>query len=495
MTSGIARGGSARAGRQVIARPEPGNYDRDVLLVGGTWRQAGSDERVGVQDCSTEETLGRIRSGTPADVDMAVVAAADALPGWAATTPDARADRLRALLDGLRERSDELAALISAEVGTAIRMSPAVQVASSLRLIELAAELVTAEPLEEQLGNSLVAQQPAGVVAAITPWNYPLFQTVAKVAAAIAAGCTVVHKPSELAPLSSFVLAEVAQAALPGGVYNLVPGTGPVVGEALATHPGVSMVSFTGSTTAGRRVYQLAAGSIKRVSLELGGKSASVLLEDADLPKAVQMTVNRAFLNSGQTCDAWTRLLVPHARLAEVLDLAVAASGRLTVGDPFDVDTRLGPLISARQLARVRDYIDGALADGARVVTGGSAPPPGLDRGHYVQPTVLTGVSPEARVAREEVFGPVLAVMSFGSESEALAVANGTSYGLSGAVWSGDAERAMRFGRQMQAGQVVINGGGFNPFAPFGGVKQSGLGREQGIYGIREFLVPQALQC
>jgi aldehyde dehydrogenase (NAD+) len=490
----MTAGSQPVAQRPPIRRPQPGGYDRDTVLVGGEWRPARSDERLAVRDSSTEETLGAIRSGSGEDVDAAVAAARAALPGWAATPPAARAGQLRALAAALERRADELTALISAEVGTAVRMCAAIQVASSLRLIGLTADLLTAEPLEEQFGNSLVVQRPVGVVAAITPWNYPLFQTVAKVAAAIAAGCTVVHKPSELAPLSSFVLAEAAQAALPAGVYNLVPGTGHVVGEAMATHSGVAMVSFTGSTVAGTRVYELAARSIKRVALELGGKSASVILDDADLPGAVQATVNRAFLNSGQTCDAWTRLLVPRARLDDALDLAIASAQRLTLGDPFDRGTKLGPLISARQLNRVRGFVEEALADGASAAAGGPTPPDGLERGHYFRPTVLANVQPSMRVAREEVFGPVLAVLTFDSEEEAVRIANDTQYGLSGAVWSADQERALEFGRQMDAGQVVINGGAFNPLAPFGGVKQSGIGREQGVYGIREFLVPVALQ-
>jgi acyl-CoA reductase-like NAD-dependent aldehyde dehydrogenase len=333
------------------------------------------------------------------------------------------------------------------------------------------------------------------VVAAITPWNYPLFQTMGKVAAALAAGCTVVHKPSELAPLSAFILAEAAeQAELPDGVYNLVPGRGPTVGEQLSSHPKVSMVSFTGSTAAGARVYELAARSIKRVALELGGKSPSVLLPDADVVAAVRATVNRAFLNSGQTCDAWTRMLAPKKDLDQVLDLTRAAAERLTLGDPFDETTRLGPLVSRAQVDRVRRYIDGALADGARLVIGGSATPAGLDRGYYVAPTVLADVRPSMAVAREEVFGPVLVVLGYDTPDDALAIANDTDYGLSAAVWSADVERATMFARDIRAGQVVINGGGFNPAAPFGGLKRSGIGRELGRYGIDEFLETRALQ-
>jgi aldehyde dehydrogenase (NAD+) len=478
----------------VITRPEPGSRDRQAALISGQWRETGSDERLAVHDSSTEQVLGTIRSASADDVNDAVLAARAALPGWAGTPAGVRADRLMALHAELQGRAGELTALISAEVGTAVRMSAAIQVASSLRLVELCAELLRTEPLEEQLGNSLVVQRPVGVVAAITPWNYPLFQTVAKVAAAIAAGCTVVHKPSELAPLSSFVLAEATVAALPPGVYNLVPGTGPKVGEALASHPGIATVSFTGSTAAGTRVYELGARSIKRVALELGGKSASVVLPDADLPAAIHATVNRAFLNSGQTCDAWTRLLVPRADLEQALELATASAARLTLGDPFEAGTKLGPLISARQAGRVRGYVEEALSAGARLVTGGPERPDGLEHGHYFRPTVLAGVTPGMRIAREEVFGPVLAVLTYDSDDEALRIANDTAYGLSAAVWSADPGRALQFARQVEAGQVVINGGGFNPLAPFGGLKQSGIGREQGVYGIREFLVPVALQ-
>jgi aldehyde dehydrogenase (NAD+) len=486
---------SPAAGPPGPHRPEPGSCDREMFFAGGSWKKAGGDQRLAVLDSGTENVLGMVRSGTPADVDLAVSAARAALPGWSALPPGVRAEHLRAVHAELSKRADDLTAVIAAEVGTAVRMAAAIQVSSALRLLELTASLLADQAFEEQVGNSLVVLRPVGVVAAITPWNYPLFQTVAKVAAALAAGCTVVHKPSELAPLSSFLLAEAAEAAaLPPGVYNLVPGPGVSVGEAMASHPGVAMVSFTGSTAAGTRVYELAARSVKRVALELGGKSASVLLDDADLGPAVKASVNRAFLNSGQTCDAWTRLLVPRGRLTEVLDLATVSALRLTLGDQFDADTRLGPLVSAAQVARVRGYVDGAVGEGASAVLGGSAPPDGRDRGYYFRPTILVDVTPGMRVAREEVFGPVLAVLTYESEDEAAEIANDTPYGLSGAVWSGDPGHGMSFARRMEAGQVVINGGGFNPLAPFGGIKQSGIGRELGRYGIREFLETTALQ-
>jgi aldehyde dehydrogenase (NAD+) len=305
----------------------------------------------------------------------------------------------------------------------------------------------------------------------------------------------VVHKPRELAPLSAFIIAEAVDAAgLPAGAYNLVPGRGVPVGEALAGHPGVDKISFTGSTATGRRVYELAARSIKRIALELGGKSASVLLDDADIQTAVKATVNRAFLNSGQTCDAWTRLLVPRERVDEVVERVASAVERLPLGDPFDPDTRLGPLVSSAQVERVARYVADALAAGAKAEIGGGSAAHGFERGYYFAPTVLSNVTAEMTVAREEVFGPVLAILASETEEDALSIANGTEYGLSGAVWSSSHERAMRFAHRMCAGQVVVNGGAYNPLAPFGGVKQSGLGREFGRYGVLEFVEPKALQ-
>jgi aldehyde dehydrogenase (NAD+) len=481
--------------RAAIARPAPGSYIKDDFFVAGGWAPATGAEWHPVYDCGTEEELGRVRSASEADVRRAVDAAAQAQDKWAATSVGERAAALQALHDALAERAEELTAVIAAEVGTAIAIAGAIQVHSAIRTVSLMAEALSSERFEEEIANSTVMHVPVGVTAAITPWNYPLFQTMNKVAAALAAGCTVVHKPSELAPLSSLILAEaVAKAELPAGIYNLVPGAGPTVGEQLASDPRVRMTSFTGSAAAGRRVYELGAATLKRVALELGGKSASVLLEDADLDVAVKSSVNRAFLNSGQTCDAWTRLLVPRDLLDDVLDRVVAATSRLTVGDQFDPATRLGPLISDRQVQRVRNYIDGALVDGARRVVGGSEPPAGLERGHYVQATVLADVRPEMTVAQEEVFGPVLAVLAYDHVDDAVQIANDTPYGLSGAVWSADVERATAVARRMHTGQVVINGGRFNPFAPFGGINQSGLGREMGAYGLREFLETKALQ-
>jgi acyl-CoA reductase-like NAD-dependent aldehyde dehydrogenase len=348
---------------------------------------------------------------------------------------------------------------------------------------------------EEEVGNSRVLREPIGVVGAITPWNYPLHQITAKIAPALAAGCTVVLKPSEVVPLNAFILAEVIESVgLPAGVFNLVTGIGPVVGEAIAGHPGVDMVSFTGSTRAGRRVSELAAATVKPVAMELGGKSPNVLLEDADFARAVPDGVAKCFFNSGQTCSALTRMLVPRERLAEVEELAMSAAEAYTPGDPFDKATKLGPLVSATQRERVRDYIAKGEAEGAQLLTGGTDAPEGLERGYFVRPTVFSEVTPEMTIAREEIFGPVLSIQPYDGEDDAVRIANATEYGLAGGVWSADTDRAIGVARRLRTGQVEINGGAFNPIAPFGGYGQSGHGRENGRFGLEEMLQVKSLQ-
>jgi acyl-CoA reductase-like NAD-dependent aldehyde dehydrogenase len=348
---------------------------------------------------------------------------------------------------------------------------------------------------EEEVGNSRVLREPVGVLGAITPWNYPLNQIAAKVAPALAAGCTVVLKPSEVTPLNAFLLAEVIEAAgLPAGVFNLVTGTGPVVGEAIAAHPGVDMVSFTGSTRAGRRVSELASATVKPVAMELGGKSPNVILDDADLAKAVPDGVAKCFLNSGQTCSALTRMLVPRQRLAEAEELARATAETFTPGDPFESSTRLGPLVSEVQRERVRGYIGKGVEEGARLITGGAEPPEGLERGFFVRPTVFSEVEAEMTIGQEEIFGPVLAIQPYEGEDDAVRIANSTDYGLAGGVWAADSERAIAVARRIRTGQIEINGGAFNPLAPFGGYGQSGHGRENGRYGIEELLQVKSLQ-
>ena len=467
----------------------------DRHYINGDWTRPHSGGAIDVHNAATEEVIARVPGGSAEDVSEAAAAARQAFAPWAATPVERRAAFLRAIAEGLAARADEIARAITAEVGMPYKLSQRVQAALPPQIMAGYAELIGRYAFEERIGNSLVVKDPVGVVGAITPWNYPLHQVVAKVAPALAAGCTVVLKPSELAPLSAYVLAEVIHGAnLPAGAFNLVSGTGPVVGEAIARHPDVDMVSFTGSTRAGKRVSELAAGTVKRVALELGGKSASIVLEDADLPRAIKGTLNSCFLNSGQTCTALTRLLVPQSRYDEAARLAVETAAAFTPGDPMKDGTRLGPLISAAQRERVRTYIRKGREEGAELLLGGEQAPPGLDRGYFVQPTVFGRVRPGTTIEQEEIFGPVLAIIPYGDEEEAVGIANGTVYGLAGAVWSNDEERAHRIARRLRTGKVDVNGGAFNPQAPFGGFKQSGHGREFGRYGLEEYLEIKSLQ-
>jgi len=468
---------------------------RDKLYIGGQWLPSASAALLEVHSAATEEVIARVPAGERADVDRAVAAARGAFEAWSRTTPAERAAVLGRIHDGLKARAEEIARTIATEVGTPLKMAQRIQAGLPVSTFKLYAGLVTEFAFEEQIGNSTVLREAVGVVAAITPWNYPLHQIAAKVAPALAAGCTVVLKPSEVAPLNAFILAEIVDAAdVPAGVFNLICGTGAAVGEALVAHPEVDMVSFTGSTRAGRRISELAAGSVKRVALELGGKSPSIVLDDADLAGAIKTTVNVCFLNSGQTCNALTRLLVPEARYAEAAQLAVDNARAFTVGDPLQGDARLGPLVSAAQRDRVRAYIRKGLEEGAELLAGGPDAPAGLARGYYVKPTVLGRVKPDSTLAQEEIFGPVLSIMTYRDEDEAVRIANGTIYGLAAAVWSGDEARALRVARRLRAGQVDVNGGGFNIQAPFGGFKQSGRGRELGKYGLEEFLEYKSVQ-
>jgi aldehyde dehydrogenase (NAD+) len=468
---------------------------RDKLFINGKWVAPSGAGRINVINSTTEAVMGSIPEGIDADAQAAVEAAHAAFDAWAALPPSTRADYVQKIADGLKARSDELARTITGEVGMPLKLSKAIQVTAPVYQWAHYAQLAREFDYEEKVGNSLVVREPIGVVAAITPWNYPLNQITVKVAPALAAGCTVVLKPSEIAPLNAFILAEVIeQAGLPPGVFNLVTGYGPVVGEALASHPKVSMVSFTGSTRAGKRVSELAAQSVKRVSLELGGKSASIILDDADLAAAAKGTLSACLLNSGQTCSALTRALVPANRYDEVKALLKQFADAFVPGDPLAESTRLGPLASAAQRDRVRYFIGKALEEGAELIAGGAGMPDGLERGFFVKATVLGKVKPDATVAQEEVFGPVLAVIPYEDEEEAVRIANDSIYGLGGAVWSADKDRALRIARRIRTGQVQINGGAFNLFAPFGGYKQSGNGRENGRYGFEEFLEYKALQ-
>jgi aldehyde dehydrogenase (NAD+) len=472
------------------------NYDK--LYINGAWVPSTSSETIDVVDSVTEEVMATIPSGSSDDVDSAAKAAKAAFDSWSQLTVEERAKFMTRIGDALGARMDEIATVISKETGMAKWLSQLVQVGLPINSFNQAAAIAEGFQYEEQVGNSLVVREPIGVVGCITPWNYPLHQIAAKVAFAMAAGCTVVLKPSEVAPVDAFILAEIIdEVGLPAGVFNMVTGVGPVVGAAMSSHPDIDMMSFTGSTRAGKSVAQLGSETIKRVALELGGKSANVILDDLDdegFQKAVGSGIGKAFINSGQTCSALTRMLVPRDRLAEAEAIAGAAAEATVVGDPFAEGVHLGPLASAAQRDRVQSYIQKGIDEGAKLVAGGLGAPEGLDTGFYVKPTVFSDVNPDMTIAQEEIFGPVLAILPYDGEDEALDIANGTVYGLSGGVWSADPERAKAFARKMRTGQVEINGGSFNPNAPFGGYKQSGVGREYGRHGFEEFLEIKSMQ-
>ncbi len=465
----------------------------DRLYIGGEWIAPHGSDTIDVINPATEEVIATVPAGDADDVDAAVAAARAAFPSWAATPLETRQNLLSAIAAGLEARAEELAALITSEMGMPIAQSRAIQVGLPLATFGTAAAIVEEVPWQQEIGNSLVLREPIGVVGCITPWNYPLHQIAAKVAAALAVGCTVVVKPSEVTPLNAYILAEVcSQAGLPDGVLNLVTGLGPEVGEALAAHDGVDMVSFTGSTRAGRRVSEVAAARVKPVALELGGKSANVILDDADLMAAVPDGLQKCFLNSGQTCSALTRMLVPRAKLAEAEQIAAATAAVFATGDPLEETTVLGPIVSEAQRERVRSYIEKGIAEGAKLVTGGVEAP--HETGYFVAPTVFSEVTPDMTIAQEEIFGPVLSILPYDTEEEAIEIANNSDYGLAGGVWSGSEERALGVARQIRTGQVEINGATFNPLAPFGGVKQSGHGREYGPWGMVEFTTVKSIQ-
>ena len=437
--------------------------------------------------------MGQVQAGSRADIDQAVQAAASAFESWSAVATSERTGYLRAIADGIEARTEEFAALAAKEVGTTLGIAKAVQVGLALDVLRSTADAMDALVLEERSENFLAVKEPIGVVGAITPWNFPLHQVVAKLAPALATGCTIVVKPAELTTLSSIALFQVIhQVGLPAGVVNLVCGVGAEVGEALASHPLVDMVSFTGSTAAGVRVSMLAAKDVKKVALELGGKSASVILEDADLGRAVSSTLGACYLNSGQVCSALTRLIVLKSQQKEVESLLETAVAKFGIGDPFDSATRVGPVASQVQQARVLEYIASGIAEGARLLAGSSTAPE--SEGFYVTPTIFTDVTTDMKIAQEEIFGPVLVVIPVEDEVEALRVANDTVYGLSGAVWTADEARGVSFARKIRTGQVQINSGAFNAHAPFGGYKKSGIGRELGKYGLEEYLEYKAIR-
>jgi aldehyde dehydrogenase (NAD+) len=462
--------------------------ERDQIFINGTWTPSAGDGVIHVINPVTEEPFAAVPAGAVEDVDRAARAAADAFPAWSRTSVDERVAALRTLADLTRSRADEITAAIVSEIGQPAKIAADSQAAAAVEDLLSVAESLRDVAWDEQVGHTLVSREAAGVVGAITPWNGPMRMVCMKAGAAIAAGCTVVLKGTEVAPLSSFIFAEMAaDAGLPDGVFNLVSGNGPDIGETLVAHPLVDMVSLTGSVRAGRRVMELASQSVKKVALELGGKSANVILEDADLAQAVDVGIEDAFRNSGQVCGGLSRMLVPRSRLAEAEELAVRKARSYVLGDPYDPATTLGPVANATQRERVREYIRSGIAEGARLLTGGPEAPEGLERGFFVQPTVFSGDN-TSRIAREEIFGPVVVIIPFDSEQEAFRIANDTQYGLAGAIWAGDPDRARALARDLRAGRIRINGSPVNQRAPHGGFKLSGIGREFGRYGIEEFL-------
>jgi acyl-CoA reductase-like NAD-dependent aldehyde dehydrogenase len=468
---------------------------RKQLYIGGQWSAPQNDGDIAVVDSRTEEVMGTVPRGGAAEVEQSVDAARSAFAAWSTTSVPERVDALRAIAAGLAARTKELAEMMSREVGTPIGTSERVQVGLAADVFRSIADILADLPLETRIGTSLLIRQPAGVVAAITPWNYPLYQLAAKLAPALAAGCTVILKPASAAPLAAFVLAEVIDGlGLPAGTVNVISGPGSEIGEMLSGHPGVDLVSITGSTQAGIRVAQAAARTVKRVTLELGGKSAFLLLDDTDLTAALPVAVRSCFVNNGQTCSALTRLIVPRAQLSAVEQGLAELVGAMRIGDPLDPASDMGPMVSAGQQDTVRGYIEKGRAEGATLVTGGAEPPDGLDRGFYVRPTVFSDAVRDMVISRDEIFGPVLVVLPADSDDDAVEIANDSDYGLSGGVWSSDEQRAIAIARRLRTGQVAVNGGRFNVRAPFGGYRLSGVGRELGEHGLAEYFELTALQ-
>ncbi|MGB3771938.1 MAG: aldehyde dehydrogenase family protein [Rhodococcus sp. (in: high G+C Gram-positive bacteria)] len=472
--------------------------DRHELYIGGKWVRSSDDGTIDVLEAATGNLLATVPAGTESDVDDAVAAARAAFGDWSRSPIADRVTLLRKIADGLVDRETELAETMAREVGTPIARSRTVQVGLGVTIFRSMADILENSSLEERRGTSLIIKVGIGVVGAITPWNYPLYQLAAKVAPAIAAGCTTVVKPSSVAPLAAFVVAEIADSiGLPPGVLNVVSGAGGRVGERLAGHPNVDLVSLTGSTSAGARVGQVAAAGIKKVTLELGGKSAFIVAPDADLASAITAAVRGCYINNGQTCTATTRLLVPADRIDEVEEKLVELVGSQTVGDPLDESVDIGPMASQEQQQSVLKYLSDVPSD-AVLLVGGPGEVDDLDErlqsGFFVRPTVVSRVSNDSAIAREEVFGPVLAVITYDDIDDAIDIANDSDYGLSGAVFAADDDAAIAIARRLRTGQVSINGGRFNASAPFGGFKKSGVGRELGPDGLDEYFEKISLQ-
>jgi aldehyde dehydrogenase (NAD+) len=464
------------------------------FYIDGAWVDPATPSTLGVVNPATEEIFAQISLGSKADVDRAVAAARRAFATYSETSVEERLSWLRKIIDGFKARLPEVARTMTLEMGAPITFATERQATVALFHLEEAARVLAQYRFEERMGNGIVRREPIGVCGLITPWNWPLNQVASKVAPALATGCTVVLKPSEIAPLSAMLFAEIVDAAgIPPGVFNLVNGDGPTVGEAIAAHPGIDMVSFTGSTTAGIRVAKLAADTVKRVAQELGGKSANIILADADLKKAVIEGVHACYTNAGQNCQSPTRMLVPRAQLGTAFAAAQQAVGSIRLGDPLDPASTMGPLVSQAQFDKVQDFIQSGIDEGATLVAGGPGRPADINRGYYVRPTVFGHVTPRMKIAREEIFGPVLSIISYDTEDEALAIANDTPFGLAGFVQSKDVARARKVANRIRAGRVYLNGAPFDRSLPFGGYKQSGNGREFGVFGFEEYLEVKAI--
>ena len=464
------------------------------FYIDGAWVDPATPSTLGVVNPATEEIFAQISLGSKADVDRAVTAARRAFATYSETSVEERLSWLRKIIDGFKARLPEVARTMTLEMGAPITFATERQATVALFHFEEAARVLAQYRFEERVGNGIVRREPIGVCGLITPWNWPLNQVASKVAPALATGCTVVLKPSEIAPLSAMLFAEIVDAAgVPPGVFNLVNGDGPTVGEAIAAHPGIDMVSFTGSTTAGVRVAKLAADTVKRVAQELGGKSANIILTDADLKKAVIEGVHACYTNAGQNCQSPTRMLVPRAQLGTAFAAAQQAVGSIRLGDPLDPASTMGPLVSQAQFDKVQDFIQSGIDEGATLVAGGPGRPADINRGYYVRPTVFGHVAPQMRIAREEIFGPVLSIISYDTEDEAVEIANDTPFGLAGFVQSGDVARARKVANRIRAGRVYLNGAPFDRSLPFGGYKQSGNGREFGVFGFEEYLEVKAV--
>ena len=468
--------------------------ERLKFYIDGAWVDPAAPSTLGVVNPATEEVFAQISLGSKSDVDRAVAAARRAFATYSEASVEQRLAWLQKIIEGFKARLPELARTMTLEMGAPITFATERQATVALFHFEEAARVLTLYRFEERVGNGIVRREPIGVCGLITPWNWPLNQVASKVAPALATGCTVVLKPSEIAPLSAMLFAEIVDAAgVPPGVFNLVNGDGPTVGEAIAAHPGIDMVSFTGSTSAGVRVAKLAADTVKRVAQELGGKSANIILADADLKRAVIEGVHACYTNAGQNCQSPTRMLIPRAQLGTAFAAAQDAVGSIRLGDPLDPASTMGPLVSQAQFDRVQDFIQSGIDEGATLVAGGPGRPADLNRGYYVRPTVFGHVTPQMKIAREEIFGPVLSIIGYDTEDDAVEIANDTPFGLAGFVQSGDAARARKVANRIRAGRVYLNGAPFDRSLPFGGYKQSGNGREFGVFGFEEYLEVKAI--